>query len=1437
MPKAIVVAVGDTPLNPLNDLLKQNSISSKVIDATTSSVDEIDKLIHADDQGQCVLLKGVSSLSQHIPRIADATEKLVLLYCSPATALANALETSNGKVKPEQVINRWQESVSQAIALVEESELYSLCDLNDVLEHSSLFLKDFFAINKAAEVKPSTYTKKQFANHLATLYLFEQDDAFALYDEALSIGKLFGEFTVHLGPEAEELKSKAEAVGKSVLETLTVNYREIQAKAARIQELQKQLNDTETKQGDVQATLEKIKSEKNDVEQALNQMSETHKERVKELESHLESLKNTKQAFEVNISELNDQLGQSKTLNKQQAEKLESLQQQLNSTNTKLKEATENKEQIVAEYDKRIEQAQQHSANLEKEQQEIVKELNEFKQLLQAEKQAKKELEKTLEATKQAKQQKDQELNKQADVVAEQNNQVAALKKKSAELQQVKENLQQQLESTNTKLKEATENKAQIVAEYDKRIAQAQQHSANLEKEQQEIVKELEEYKQLLQAEKQAKKELEKILEATKQASHEKDERLNKQTDVLAEQNHQVTALKKKIAELQQTKENLLAEKEQLVEAKDQQQSEINACVEENRRIVAEHKAVTQQLEQANSDNKQAVQDKKAIEEQYQSASEKFEEANKRLAELEQLPAKLESVTQQYELAELQIAQLQEELESTVSQIEVLSPLPERLNESQAKVQDYAAKIEQLTSDKSLAEIQIAQLQEELESTVSQIDVLSPLPERLNESHAKVQEYAEKIEQLSSDKSLAEIQIAQLQEELESTVSQIDVLSPMPERLNESQAKVQEYAEKIEGLTSDKSLAEMHVAQLQEELEATLVELTKQQTLTKQLTEQTKSSERLVKDYNQLQSEKDAAESEIVRLQTESVQLAKQHSELESKCKSLTQQVDAATQSQSKKSQALIGELQSQLEQQIKRNEQIEELKDKLEKKLKESEAGMTKNKEFHQTELELASLQISQLQEELEYYYQAFQEAQNKGVSVKTMANQRQKVFSKAMAAGIKVIGKYADDGYQDIHFVLREVRLGCGKEFAELPVKLANVSGHIAIEFRETSEGNLFQHFDDTTDEYGPFLRFYANPPAEQTEQQKLVFNRMNASERVLVMSTIMLLAELLQNQSIECEVQIDASEWRSWRLSAIELLEATESVPAWLSFDSVVLKEEFRTSGYEHLWLEFNNVLVGDNWQERLEVKVAASNVSDEKQPFSNEISLEFRTLEDGTPPLLSWPPETADEYGHKLIVQLGDLSSLSDLATPDLNLITHLANNLPSIIEKVEEQHAVMQRAKNDWISAIELLSTEQQLADDTDESLIPEVVFSVNEVVSMGSYQHVQFSKVDDNTKVKLKAQNINPDTFDAELFVELRNGGPDVIYHESEFFGEDEYGPRVLIPAEALLGEIATERQAEFSWLVEAYDEICTELESSSEVDELVKRLWVNMLNRKQSIL
>ena len=113
----------------------------------------------------------------------------------------------------------------------------------------------------------------------------------------------------------------------------------------------------------------------------------------------------------------------------------------------------------------------------------------------------------------------------------------------------------------------------------------------------------------------------------------------------------------------------------------------------------------------------------------------------------------------------------------------------------------------------------------------------------------------------------------------------------------------------------------------------------------------------------------------------------------------------------------------------------------------------------------------------------------------------------------------------------MLNNVLLGDGRHFAELPVKLVRVGEHVAIEFRDDEHGGLFQHFEDATDEHGPYLRYFANPPESMIEQQALVYNRMNASERVLVMSTIALLAELMQEQDINCNVDLSNEEWRTW------------------------------------------------------------------------------------------------------------------------------------------------------------------------------------------------------------------------------------------------------------------------------------------------------------------
>ena len=1403
MPKAIVVAVGDTPLNPLNDLLKQNSISSKVIDATTSSVDEIDKLIQADDQGQCVLLKGISSLSQHIPRIADATEKLVLLYCSPATALANALETSNGTVKPEQVINRWQESVSQAMALVEESELYSLCDLNDVLEHSSLFLKDFFAINKAAEFKPSTHTKKQFANHLATLHLFEQDDAFALYDEALSIGKLFGEFTVHLGPDTDEIKQSGAESGQSVFKQLISNHQEIQSKHNEIESLKAQSS-----------------------------------EKVNALEKQIAELRHTKAAFEENSIQLQEELTKNKQLAEQQASKIEALQDSKQNIETKLQAVTAQIEKSQNEMTALASELSDKEASLTENQERLTN----LQSQLQGKEQRNTQLQNQIEELKASSAKLNEELSQQKQLAAESD------KDKEAKTAALKE-LENKLQSVNQQVSELSSEKIELtntVQQLNEQLVNQQLANEEKEKECKATKSSLQETQQQLQAAKTTVTELRTQQDELTSTIEELKQQLANQHSVNEEKEKECKATK---SSLQETKQQLQAAKTTVTELK-AQQDELTSTIEELKQQLANQQSVNEEKEKECKATKKSLQE---TQQQLQAAKTNVSELK---AQQDELTSKIEQLEEQIQSQQIVIEEKQEAItlkDSAIKEYEnqlntshqKISQLETNLVELQtqhqevisSKDKEFAAlsnslaqaqtdleastnslvKLKQentVTSQEfELATIQVTQLQEELERTFAELQRARAAEALHEETRSKLSTVTQQIEQLVQDKELAELQISQLQEELESTFAELQQARATEALHEETRSKLSAVTQQIEQLVQDNKLAELKISQLQEELKLITVE---------------KADLEAASSLNE----------NVITEKTQQIELLTQtNEELTAQSSSLKQQVEAATKRKGLEEQALVNELQAQLEQQLKQTQLLENNNARLQEQLKQSEAGMSQNNEFQQAELELASLQISQLQEELEYYYNAWQEAQQNGTQVIKMGKHHQKVFSKAQAESLVVTGKYSEDGYQDAHFMLNNVLLGDGRHFSELPVKLVRVGEHVAIEFRDEEQGGLFQHFEDATDEYGPYLRYFANPAESKLEQQAHVNSRMNASERVLVMSTIELLAELMQEQDISSNVNLSNEEWRTWRLSAIELVEIVEQQPNWLSFDSVALKEEYRTDGYEHLWLSFENVLVGEFWKEHLELKIAATDVSESGgESFCEDISLEFREAADGTPPLLTWPAETEDEYGPKYVVSISNLKELTDLASTDKTLIFHLANNLPSILDKLEERGAAMSRSKVDWKTASSLKLENVDEAQDVIQ-LEEQPRLAVEEVISMGSYQHLLFVSEEHETKIKLKALNINSETFDAELFIELRNGTTEIIYNDTEFFGEDEFGPRVLIPAESFFGDLITSRISEFEWIIKEYDKAINELEDGEGIDELVKRLWLNMLKRKKDIL
>ena len=988
--------------------------------------------------------------------------------------------------------------------------------------------------------------------------------------------------------------------------------------------------------------------------------------------------------------------------------------------------------------------------------------------------------------------------------------------------------------------------KATLLNQVAKAIHQKNQQISTLNQQAQEGTAKLNEKEtQCSQLSEQLKQQSAKAEEQSSALSSE----LEQQKQALAKASEQLTAKKNECTTLQQnlvTKTNeldakakeadeskaKLSEKEtqcnqlsqQLAETAEQtakaeeQNNALNSELEKQKQVLAK---TTEQLtakEQQCTTLQQSLEAKaeesaanaKELNAKAKEADENKATLNEKEAQCKQLTQQLAEQTQEAELSQLQVAQLQEELEATVQQASKLKSTEQTLKESNEKASQLQSRLASAKEEQQLLLLQTTQLQEELEATVQKANKLAPIEQALKASNEKASQLQTKLTSTQEEQKLLMLQIKQLQEELEAAVQKASKLESVEQALKASNEQVLQLQQKLTSANDEAQLATLQIAQLQEELERTFSECEAVKAkdkegvagLQKQL-EATKRFEALQKENALLTEQLSQLQYGLEKAELENELLAKAQSELQ---QAQTKHAGAATMS--------------------------------------------SETLQNTQLELELASLQISQLQEELEHYYLALQESERspqKGLPHNTMnSNKLQtKVFDKVAASELSIAGKYVEGDYQDIHLTLHNVILPNGKRLESVKVKLVDVSGHIGIEFRAQENEALFREFEDSSDEYGPYLRYFLTAPENLQAQQQKTVERLNASERLLIMGCINVIAEQLQNTNISTSTEVTSEQWREWRKAAISLSNQVDTLPDWLSFDSVQLREEFATDGYEHLWLVFNGVLLGNVWRNALEFKLSANNVGmAQNGEFSDAINIEFRELDDGSAPLMTWPPETADEYGPKLNIAIADLTPLNDFAAHDTQLVTHLVNNFASILEKLEAAENDMSRSKEAWISAITALLTDggtisEQQASKEEPVQTQETVsagenrLTCDEVVSVGSYQHLVFTQKGNNTKIKLRAENVNPDTFDAEVYLELRDGTNNVIYNDSEFFGEDDYGPRVKIPAETLESQQSENPEEQFLWAVSVYQDIPENVEQAENIDELVKLLWKNILNRK----
>lgn len=160
----------------------------------------------------------------------------------------------------------------------------------------------------------------------------------------------------------------------------------------------------------------------------------------------------------------------------------------------------------------------------------------------------------------------------------------------------------------------------------------------------------------------------------------------------------------------------------------------------------------------------------------------------------------------------------------------------------------------------------------------------------------------------------------------------------------------------------------------------------------------------------------------------------------------------------------------------------------------------------------------------------------------------------------------------------------------------------------------------------------------------------------------------------------------------LESFKLLKAKlAQLPAVFRFDEIKLKREQVNPDYEHLWLDFRHVAIGNKRLLDFDFRVSCANVR--PKTFGEYPKLEFPETS-GRSAITGWFDEAYDDFGAKFelrfsLPQSMDLQVWEQLPEPDRLFLSSLINQIPALMSELESSGIEVKRGWADW----------QQLAKD------------------------------------------------------------------------------------------------------------------------------------------
>ena len=769
-----------------------------------------------------------------------------------------------------------------------------------------------------------------------------------------------------------------------------------------------------------------------------------------------------------------------------------------------------------------------------------------------------------------------------------------------------------------------------------------------------------------------------------------------KQSQAASEKEHfkAKTALKQDISDLSNELAKVCAERNKLAELEPQ---------------LSAKQTELEQLQQSNSDLQEKLNQSEATHQQVSEALKTQEAQNNALAQdaekLKESLAQQEEIKAVLEQTQTQLTNLQEEHE-TASQDKL--SLVSRLEANNEQLKEKTNQLDK-------ANAQISQLQTEIEkltvSNHSADNELNQIKNKATELETQLNAAGNELAEHKNELELATLQVTQLQQELEQLIKNKKVLEEtLQQSVEKEKTQAEQLNEKGMALTvaqQELQLVTLQLSQLQQELESVSA---KEQTLQTALQSAKAEAEQAKSKGSQSDTKynETCAELELATLQL---------SQLQEELEQLFAKEQAATKALSDAETAQVA--------------------------AKQNADEATAQLGVSQQEIELLTLQLNQLQEELEHYFVAYQKLKAESSAAASEAKGYWKNIIKArtntflVAQKVQVTGGFDNDNVQRIITRLNQVT-NLKDEWDAFSVIFNDRNGNLDIEFHAPAENRFYPLSQFVKTGSSKVCDYSIIKPLDSANCKVLA--ALNDDDKALLIEIVREVSIHLHDSEVEVLQQAENINVQAWGPKLTQMLEAlstpkpaepvieekiiepsditlepeepsqlTELAPITveaetkeeqspsepagipqtadgLSFTKLTLSQNMVAETNQHLSIRADNLSYADRSFEQFEFKIGAKRI--EKDGFTQFGSIELREQK-GVAPISDWSIATEDKWGKKLILSLGPIitaaekQNITSLNGQDQAFVRAFLSALIKHIHKLDLNRIELANPISDW----------------------------------------------------------------------------------------------------------------------------------------------------------